>query len=442
MVHTISGFGLHVALDVNSGAIHLLDAPAAEVLAHMTPPVSKDCPPAILTQLSADPDTVREIWAELHELYAEGLLFSEEDAPPPPQEPVLKALCLHVAHDCNLRCGYCFAGTGHFGGGRSLMEPETAVRAIRFLAAHSGARRNLEVDFFGGEPLLAMPAVRAAVDYARAHEAEWGKHFRFTLTTNGLALDDETIDYLNATMDNVVLSLDGLAETHDALRKTTGGQGSYREIAPLFQKLVAHREGDYFVRGTFTAKNPDFVDDVLHLCDELGFTQLSMEPVVLAEGHPLALTEALLPVMEAAYERLTESLLRREEVSFFHYQVDLSGGPCVYKRLKGCGAGKEYAAVTPDGEFFPCHQFVGQAEYRMGSLEEGITFRELRGPGLPEGCRDCWAKYFCSGGCAASNKSATGSADTPYALGCALTKKRLEQAILLSIRKLQKQSAD
>lgn len=433
MIHKYVLLGRYILLDVPSGAVHEIDQETFDLLDSITPPMAETPPEGM-------DETRREIWGELYALQTQGLLFTEEHVVPDAPETPLKALCLHVAHDCNLRCAYCFAGTGHFGAGRKLMEPEIGERAIDFLLARCGARRNLEIDFFGGEPLMAMDTVKHVVQYARAKAPE--KNFRFTLTTNGLLLNDETIEYINREMSNVVLSLDGRPEVHDALRKTVSGEGSYRHIVLKYKQLLSSRKGDYFVRGTFTAKNPDFVSDVDQLERE-GFEQISLEPVVLPKGHPLALTEEHLLFLKLEYERLLERLLEGRKYNFFHFQIDLEQGPCVYKRVRGCGAGYEYAAVTPDGEIYPCHQFVGNAEFRMGSVlggkmnpEIAHRFKELS-IDTREDCRRCWARYYCSGGCAASNLTVEGDIGVCYKLGCELERKRVECAILLKTASLE-----
>ncbi|MDR3206927.1 MAG: thioether cross-link-forming SCIFF peptide maturase [Oscillospiraceae bacterium] len=446
MIHTFSGLGGHFVLDAESGAVHQLDELGLALLTRVGPegPMTDVCPPAILAALSRvwPPEEIAEGWDELRQLRDRGELFTPAEAYRAPEAGRLKALCLHVAHDCDLRCGYCFAGTGHYGGARGLMPFETARAAIDLLAARSGGRRNLEVDFFGGEPLLALDTVKQTVAYARAHETEWGKRFRFTLTTNGLALDADNIAWLDAEMDNLVLSLDGRPNVNDAVRKTPTGAGSYEKILPGLLAAARAREAsgkDYYVRGTFTARNPDFVDDLLHLA-ELGFRHLSMEPVVLPEGHPLALREEHVPTVLAAYDRLLAIMRERGDFSFFHFNIDLDGGPCVYKRLRGCGAGFEYAAVSPEGEVYPCHQFVGKAGFRLGDVWGGSwddalsgRFAALTVETKPD-CAVCWAKYFCSGGCAAAAVNLNGRMDKPYGLGCALQRKRLECALVLKLR--------
>jgi uncharacterized protein len=356
---------------------------------------------------------------------------------------VFKSLCLHMAHDCNMRCAYCFASAGSFGAERGLMPFETARRAIDFVARASGSRRNIEIDFFGGEPLMNFGAVKKTVAYARSIEASAGKRFRFTLTTNGTLLGDEAIEFANEHMDNLVLSIDGRREVNDAVRKTAGGGGTYDEIVPKFKKVLAGRGGkSYYMRGTYTARNTDFSNDALHLAD-LGFGQISVEPVVAPGDSSLALAKGHLPELLGEYERLAMAMRRRERrgegFNFFHFMVDLEGGPCFARRLKGCGAGYEYAAVAPDGGIYPCHQFVGYPQFRLGDVFGGIaaleTVRRFQAAHVyakPK-CRECWARYFCGGGCAANAYQSSGGAGIkePDELYCALLKKRVECAIWL-----------
>ena len=438
MVHTFEALGVFVAVDVNSGAVHVLDKAAFDLLNDLIAAQGQN------PDFSQKPQGVGPAWEELKALYDQGLLFTQDDYIDAPamaylgEEPPIKALCLHVSHDCNLRCRYCFASTGDFGTGkRSTMTFDTARRAIDFVVEKSGKRRNLEVDFFGGEPLMAMDTVRRTVEYARSIEAAHNKNFRFTITTNGVLLDDETIDYINREMSNVVLSLDGRKEVNDRMRPTPGGQGSYDLIVPKFQKMAASRGAkDYYVRGTFTRENLDFAADVLHYAD-LGFRNVSVEPVVSEADKPWALREEDVPAIEAEYEKLAAALRERPEVNFFHFNVDLGQGPCVIKRLRGCGAGCEYVAITPDGDIYPCHQFVGNDEYRIGNLYDGTFDREIakRFAGLNiytrEACKTCWARFYCSGGCSASNLAVNGDIQIPHEIGCKLERKRLECAIAL-----------
>ena len=384
MVHTFEALGVKLAVDVNSGAVHVLDDLTYRLLPLVEPPMAEHCPPELLDRLPEyRTEAVEEGWQDLRELAGNGLLFVEDDYVDPAaatalqQSAPIKALCLHVSHDCNLRCQYCFASTGDFGTGRKIMDIETAKRAIDFVIQRSGSRRNIEVDFFGGEPLMAMDTVKATVAYARSIEKKAGKCFRFTITTNGVLLDDENIDYINREMSNAVLSLDGRPQVNDRMRKTVNGKGSYEVIVPKFQKLVAGRgTKDYYLRGTFTHYNLDFAEDVMHMAD-LGFRNVSVEPVVGEETCGYALKDEDLPVVLEQYEKLAEKLKDRTDVNFFHFNVDLAQGPCVIKRLRGCGAGCEYVAVTPEGDIYPCHQFVGNPAYKIGSLSDGSFDMEL-----------------------------------------------------------------
>ena len=442
-VHTFEMLGQYIAMDVASGAVHILDKLAYEVVRRLTPPLRETCPAELYAELDATREEIDEAYAELYALYAEGMLFSEDDyeqiAALIDRHPPVKALCLHISHDCNLRCKYCFAGTGNFGGARMLMPPEVAIDAMKFVAKASGKRRNIEVDFFGGEPLMAFDTVIKTVEYVRAHEKEWGKNFRFTITTNGLALDDKKIDFINREMDNVVLSLDGRPDVNDGLRVDVAGNGSYSRIVPKLLKTAQGRNGkDYYVRGTFTKLNLDFAEDVLHM-HELGFKEISVEPVVTSDPR-LDFTPEDLPKIYAEYERLAKIMLDRagtdEDFRFFHFMIDLEQGPCVIKRLRGCGAGAEYLAVTPDGELYPCHQFVGNEEFKIGTIYDPDHLNEdlraqFAGQNVytREGCRDCFARFYCSGGCSAANYNKNGDLNKPYAYGCDLERKRVECAI-------------
>ncbi len=437
MVHTFSCLGVNIAADVNSGAVHVLDDLSYALLS-----AAGDHPDEMPCLPDADPDAAKAAWAELMELRQQGLLFAPMDYVDPetavPKDAPVKALCLHVSHDCNLRCKYCFASTGDFGTGRKIMPRETALRAIDWVVKRSGKRHNIEVDFFGGEPMMALDTVKATVDYARAHEAEWGKHFRFTMTTNGMLLNEENTKYFNENMDNCVLSLDGRKEVNDRNRVTAGGQGSYDVIVPKFLRLIQQRDKskDYYVRGTFTRDNLDFSQDVISIAD-LGVDSISVEPVTADDSDPYSLREEDLPTIFAEYEKLAKIMLRRRDFNFFHFNVDLTQGPCVIKRMRGCGAGCEYVAVTPDGELYPCHQFVGKEEFRMGSvftdefnMDIANTFAGLN-IYTREDCQDCWARFYCSGGCSAANLNANGDMKKPYRLGCEMQRKRLECAIAM-----------
>ena len=441
-IHKFEVNGDYILLDVNSGSVHVLDDVAYRVLDVFT----GENDVAVLTEFTPvfGAAAVRETLSELHELIAAGLLFSPAAKIPPvfAAAPIVKSLCLHIAHDCNLRCGYCFAGTGAFGHERSLMTPEVACRAIDFLIENGGSRKNAEIDFFGGEPLLNLETVKAAVAHIRQREAETGKHFNLTLTTNTILLTDETLDFLNKENIQLILSIDGRREVHDRMRPFVDGAGSYDIVVAQMRRVVESRQGqNYFARGTYTAYNADFAADVLDLADQ-GFRRLSVEPVV-GKGAPYELTEDHLPELYRQYDLLAQEYLRRKAAGcgfeFFHFNVDLQNGPCLVKRLSGCGAGHEYFAVTPDGDLFPCHQFVGRDEFKLGNVFTGIERREVCDEFrqahvlTKEECRSCWARFYCSGGCHANAHAYNGTIHVPYQLGCALQKKRLECAIHVQI---------
>lgn len=453
MIHQYKLNGYNIVLDTYSGSVHSVDDVAYDIITAMDQ--GDDCDKIVSDILNkysdaegVTKDDVLECIGDIESLRAAGKLFTEDayrdmafDVKK--RRTDIKALCLHVAHTCNLNCSYCFASQGKYHGERAVMTFEVGKAALDFLVANSGSHKNLEVDFFGGEPLCNWQVVKDLVAYARSIEKEKNKNFRFTLTTNGVLVDDEVIEFANREMHNVVLSLDGRPEVNDRFRVDAAGRGSYETIVPKFQKFAKARgEKNYYMRGTYTHYNTDFVNDIIHMAD-LGFTQLSMEPVVCPPDDPCALTEDDLPTLFAEYERLAGEMLKRRKegrpFEFYHYMIDLGHGPCIYKRIAGCGSGTEYLAVTPWGELFPCHQFVGDEKYSMGNVWDGVTnialrdeFKTCNAYSRPE-CRDCWAKLYCSGGCAANAYHATGSIGGVYEYGCKLFKKRIECAIMLKI---------
>jgi uncharacterized protein len=444
VVHQYKNNGYNIVLDVNSGAIHVVDDVCYDVIAMFEEHSESEIVEALKGSYSEA--EIQEAIREIQELKDNGELFTEDvykdriiDYKKRPT--VVKALCLHIAHDCNLACKYCFAEEGEYHGRRALMSYETGKQALDFLIANSGNRRNLEVDFFGGEPLMNFDVVKQLVAYGREQEKIHDKHFRFTLTTNGVLLDDDVMEFANREMDNVVLSIDGRKEVHDRMRPFRKGAGSYDLIVPKFQKLADSRGQErYYVRGTYTHYNTDFSKDVLHLAD-LGFKQISVEPVVAAPEDDYALTEGDLPTLFAEYDSLAAEMVERKKngngFNFFHFMIDLEGGPCVYKRLSGCGSGTEYLAVTPWGDLYPCHQFVGKDEFRMGNVWDGVVNTALRDEFkccnvyAKEKCSKCFAKFYCSGGCAANSYNFHGSITDAYDLGCELQKKRIECAIMI-----------
>lgn len=450
MIHQYKLHGYNIVLDVYSGSVHCVDDATYDIIGMYENTEPYKIAAIISEKYKDSPDvTEEEIYScirDIGELKEQGKLFSQDiyenvklklDS----RETVVKALCLHVAHTCNLNCNYCFASQGKYKGERALMSFDVGKQALDFLIANSGSHVNLEVDFFGGEPLMNWDVVKKLVAYARSREKECNKNFRFTLTTNGVLIDDDVIDFADKEMYNVVLSLDGRKEVHDRLRKNYAGEGSYDLIVPKFKRLVEKRGNKgYYVRGTFTHNNTDFVNDILHMAD-LGFDQLSMEPVVCSPGDEYALTEEDMPVLLEQYELLADEMLNRGREGkgfvFYHYMIDLAGGPCIYKRISGCGSGTEYMAVTPWGELFPCHQFVGEEKYSLGDVWNGINnkaiqdeFKKCNVYSHPE-CADCWAKLYCSGGCAANAYHATGNITGIYEYGCRLFRKRMECAIML-----------
>ena len=452
MVHQYKQNGYNIVLDTCSGSVHTVDDVAYDIIEKYSTHTPEEIVAFILEKYSDTPEVTREEVLEcigdIEALKDAGKLFSEDKYEElaynyKNNSNVIKALCLHVAHTCNLNCSYCFASQGKYQGDRALMTFEVGKQAFDFLIANSGTRRNLEVDFFGGEPLMNWDVVKQLVAYAREVEKKHNKNFRFTLTTNGVLIDDDVIEFANREMSNVVLSLDGRREIHDHFRRDYAGNGSYDKILPKFKKLVESRGGKgYYMRGTFTHNNVDFTNDIFHMAD-LGFTELSMEPVVCPPDDPYALTEEDLPKLFEQYEILAKEMIKRKTegrpFTFYHYMLDLKHGPCIYKRITGCGSGTEYMAVTPWGELFPCHQFVGDPKYSLGNIWDGVTNKEIQdsfrscNAYAREECRDCWAKLYCSGGCAANAYHATGSIGGIYKYGCELFKKRIECAVMMQV---------
>ena len=453
MIHQYKLNGYNIVLDICSGAVHAVDDIAYDIIALYETESKEEIINAMCDKYLSDNDVtkedIEECYDQVTELKEQGKLFVPDTFAPMAGElkkktsGVIKALCLHIAHTCNLNCSYCFASQGKYHGERALMSFETGKRALDFLVENSGTRRNLEVDFFGGEPLMNFDVVKQLVAYARSIEKEKNKNFRFTLTTNGVLIDDDVIDFANREMSNVVLSLDGRKEIHDRFRVDYAGNGSFDKIVPKFQKLVEARgHKDYYMRGTFTHANPDFLKDIQAMLD-LGFTELSMEPVVCASGDEGELLESDMPILFDQYEKLSELMIKREKegkpFTFYHYMIDLSGGPCIYKRISGCGSGTEYMAVTPWGDLYPCHQFVGDEKFKLGDIWNGVDNLEIQNEFescnvyARKDCKDCWAKLYCSGGCAANAYHATGSVKGIYEYGCRLFRKRMECAISVAV---------
>ena len=449
MIHKFSMDGYNIVLDVNGGGVHVLDDIAYD-LVDLYEEKSKE---EIVECLNKDytKEQIEEAYDEITSLKEEGLLFTEDTYENHPsfvnRKKVVKALCLHVSHDCNLKCKYCFASQGDFGGEKEMMSFEVGKKAIDYLISNSGNRRNLEIDFFGGEPLMNFDVVKQLVAYGRKVEKENNKNIRFTITTNGILLDDDKIDYINEHMHNVVLSLDGRKEVNDNMRPTVNDRGSYDVIMPKFKKLVEKRSKDkyYYIRGTFTRDNLDFSQDVLHFADE-GFKLTSVEPVVGDESNPYALREEDMEVVFAEYEKLAKQYAKRkidgDDFTFFHFVIDLNQGPCVIKRITGCGAGNEYLAVTPNGDIYPCHQFVGNEDFKLANImdEEVVipqeisnTFRDAH-VYSKEDCKTCWNKFYCSGGCHANAINFNNDIRKPYELGCEMQKKRTECSIMIQAK--------
>lgn len=445
MIHQYKNNGYNMVLDVNSGSVHVVDDVTYDVLSLLDQgKQEEEIQEALKDRYPAQ--EIHDAAQECQELKEAEMLFTDDvyegaiemfaERP-----TVVKALCLHIAHDCNLACRYCFAEEGEYHGRRALMSLEVGKKALDFLIANSGSRRNLEVDFFGGEPLMNWQVVKDLVAYGREQEKIHNKNFRFTLTTNGVLLDDEVMEFCNKEMGNVVLSIDGRKEVHDFMRPFRKGAGSYDLIVPKFQKFAESRNQDnYYVRGTFTHYNLDFAADVLHLAD-LGFKQISVEPVVAPPTEDYAIREEDLPIIFEQYDILAKEMIKRHKegrgFNFFHFMIDLTGGQCVYKRLSGCGSGTEYLAVTPWGDFYPCHQFVGNEEFLLGNVDEGIVrtdltcdFKKCNVYSKKE-CSSCFARFYCSGGCAANSYNFTGKINDVYEIGCKMQQKRIECALMI-----------
>ncbi len=447
MVHQFKNNGYNIVLDTNSGAVHVVDEIVYDIIA-LFEQHSLDQILDMLEEKYHEND-ISEAYYEIRELQDAGQLFTKDIYEPyinsfKDRPIIVKALCLHIAHDCNLACKYCFAGEGEYHGDKALMSFEVGKKALDFLVAHSGANKNLEVDFFGGEPTMNFDVVKRIVEYGRSIEEANQKKFRFTLTTNGILLNDDMIQFANRQMSNIVLSIDGRKKVNDKMRPTRNNQGSsYDIIIPKFEKVAASRnQNNYYVRGTFTHHNLDFCEDVLHLAD-LGFEQISVEPVVAPKEMDYAIQEEDLPIICEQYDKLAKELVKRKKegkgFNFFHFMIDLNGGPCVAKRLSGCGSGCEYLAVTPWGDFYPCHQFVGNKDFLMGNVDKGITRTDIQklfkdsNVYTKEQCKDCFAKFYCSGGCAANAYNFNGNINGAYNIGCTMQKKRVECAIMIKV---------
>lgn len=451
LIHKFEQGGNYFILDVNTGAVHVVDELVYDILDDSNLKSKEE----VLTNLEGkyEESVIGEAYDEIEELVKEGILYSEDQYEEiahgsMDDRDYIKAVCLNIIHGCNLRCKYCFADEGEYHGHKGVMDIDTAKKAIDYVVKRSGPRRNIEIDLFGGEPTMIMDTIKEIISYAREHEKEWKKNIRFTMTTNATLLNDEMMEFMDKEMGNIILSLDGRKEVNDNVRIKVDGSGSYDDILPNIKKMIDKRtEGKmYFVRGTFTRANTDFYEDVKAMVNE-GFREISIEPVVLENGHPLALREEDLPTIFDNYDKLYEEMRRRkvegDEFKFYHFNIDLQGGPCVYKRISGCGAGFEYVAITPQGEVYPCHQFVGKEEYKLGSIwddtydaELGKKFKKAHIYNKPK-CKDCWARFYCSGGCQANNVNFNGDMNIPYEIGCKMQKKRIECAIALKAEELQ-----
>lgn len=439
-------------IDINSGSLHVIDKLIYDLLLDDNKLSSKE---ELIEKYQGvySKEDIEEAYQDLEELVKEGMLYSEdlyeEIAMKDDQDSFIKALCLNVVHDCNLRCKYCFADEGEYKGCRKPMSAEIGKRAIDFVIKKSGKRKNIEVDLFGGEPIMVFNTIKEIVDYAKEQEKIYNKNIRFTMTTNATLLNDEIMEYIDKNMGNIILSIDGRKEINDKVRVRVDGSGSFDRILPNIKKMVSMRDASkqYYVRGTFTRNNTDFFEDVMALANE-GFREISIEPVVLPDEHELSLRREDLPVIFEQYDKLYNEMIRRQvegndPFKFYHFNIDLNGGPCVYKRISGCGAGHEYVAVTPDGEIYPCHQFVGNKDFLMGNIydetidqEISTTFRKAHIYNKPK-CKNCWARFYCSGGCQANNFNFNGDIHIPYEVGCEMQKKRIECAIALKAKTME-----
>lgn len=445
LIHKFKQGGKCFVLDVNTGAVHIVD----ELVYDLVDDNKLRSKEELVADFGAKygADVVEEAYEELQELVAEGILYTEDQYEDIAHSSMddrdyIKAVCLNIIHACNLRCKYCFADEGEYNGHKGKMSLETAKKAIDYVVKRSGPRKNIEIDLFGGEPTIMMDTIKEIIAYARENEAKWNKRIRFTMTTNATLLTDEMMDYMDKQLENIILSIDGRKEVNDKVRIRFDGKGSYDQILPNIKKMVAKRDKTkaHTVRGTFTRENLDFYEDVKMMVDE-GFREISIEPVVLEDGHPLALRKEDLPKIFESYDKLYDELVQKKaegkEFNFYHFKVDLNGGPCVYKRISGCGAGFEYVAITPQGEVYPCHQFVGKEEYKLGSIYDdsynadlGMSFKKAHIYNKPK-CRNCWARFYCSGGCQANNIAFNNDINNPYDIGCQMQKKRIECAIAL-----------
>ena len=445
LIHKFKQGGKCFVLDVNTGAVHIVDELVYDLVDDNRLRSKEELVADFGAKYGAD--VVEEAYEELQELVAEGILYTEDQYEDIAHSSMddrdyIKAVCLNIIHACNLRCKYCFADEGEYNGHKGKMSLETAKKAIDYVVKRSGPRKNIEIDLFGGEPTMMMDTIKEIIAYARENEAKWNKRLRFTMTTNATLLTDEMMDYMDKELENIILSIDGRKEVNDKVRIRFDGKGSYDQILPNIKKMVAKRDKtkSHTVRGTFTRENLDFYEDVKMMVDE-GFREISIEPVVLEDGHPLALRKEDLPKIFESYDKLYDELVQKKaegkEFNFYHFKVDLNGGPCVYKRISGCGAGLEYVAITPQGEVYPCHQFVGKEEYKLGSIYDdsynadlGMSFKKAHIYNKPK-CRNCWARFYCSGGCQANNIAFNNDINNPYDIGCQMQKKRIECAIAL-----------